>query len=445
MMLRSSPYRRVVTRNTPDPAYRHLSTDGHDKHSRSGNQSGGGGGWWTSKKFYFGVASVLRVVLIIYGIWHDGMFPSMKYTDVDYRVFTAASEKIVHGNSPFEIPTYRYTPLLALLLTPNIFIHSAFGKVIFVLADVGVGVIIYKILKTNRVSPNVATACMCCWLFNPFTAAISTRGNAESVLAFLILATLHTIQVQRFWLAGILFACSFHMKIYPIIYLPSIILILYHGKLENQNNSGLLHKLVPASLEQFVPVVKFLLSSAITIGSITLVCFLWCGWPFLENSIFYHLTRRDPRHNFSPLFYLLYLTFDSPYSRLLGFAAFVPQFGLVIYAGIKYYRDLPFCWFVQTCIFVMFNKVCTSQYFVWFWCLFPLIIPQSTISVKQSVVLGALWLGSQGLWLNSAYGLEFEGHDTFLRLWGCGLLFFVCNAIVLVCIILKHRVCPFLM
>ena len=48
------------------------------------------------------------------------------------------------------------------------------------------------------------------------------------------------------------------------------------------------------------------------------------------------------------------------YSQLLGLAAFVPQMGLVLYAGLHYARDLPFAWLLQTILFVMFNKVGTG-------------------------------------------------------------------------------------
>lgn len=102
------------------------------------------------------------------------------------------------------------------------------------------------------------------------------------------------------------------------------------------------------------------------------------GYPFLHESYLYHLHRRDHRHNFSPYFYLAYLTYPAHASALasapviLGLrrllrspvVSFVPQMALALGTGLAFGRhraDLPFAWFVQTFVFVVFNKVCTSQ------------------------------------------------------------------------------------
>lgn len=104
------------------------------------------------------------------------------------------------------------------------------------------------------------------------------------------------------------------------------------------------------------------------------------GQPFLEHTFLYHLSRKDHRHNFSAYFYPIYLSSfpsratdaldrSSPFvkdvHRLIRnpLSSFVPQFGLVGLAGWLLTRaaGVELAVFVQTAIFVIFNKVCTSQ------------------------------------------------------------------------------------
>ena len=85
------------------------------------------------------------------------------------------------------------------------------------------------------------------------------------------------------------------------------------------------------------------------------------GGQYIDEAFLYHIVRRDIRHNFSVYFYMLYLVEGTPYATLVGALAFLPQALLVVAAGCLLYRDLPLSWFVQTVLFVTFNKVCTSQ------------------------------------------------------------------------------------
>ena len=139
--------------------------------------------------------------------------------------------------SPYKRETYRYTPLLALLLIPNSWLHPSFGKYIFALCDLINGILIYQllkteILKTKIVSSNsqkndqvdglptehLATIYSAVHLLNPLVFSISTRGSSESVLSLFVLLTLYASLKRRWDTAAILLGLSTHWKIYPMIY-----------------------------------------------------------------------------------------------------------------------------------------------------------------------------------------------------------------------------------
>lgn len=79
------------------------------------------------------VAGLLRAGLIVYGEWQDTQM-EVPYTDIDYTVFSDAARLMVEGKSPFERHTYRYSPLLALVLVPNTLLHRCWGKLLFAAA-----------------------------------------------------------------------------------------------------------------------------------------------------------------------------------------------------------------------------------------------------------------------------------------------------------------------
>ncbi|KAJ8928091.1 hypothetical protein NQ314_019371 [Rhamnusium bicolor] len=97
-------------------------------------------------KFHLLFSLLTRFMLIIYGIHHD-QFSDVKYTDIDYKVFTDASRHVLNGNSPYDRHTYRYSPLVAICLIPNVTLHHVFGKVLFSFIDIIVAILIRQIVK----------------------------------------------------------------------------------------------------------------------------------------------------------------------------------------------------------------------------------------------------------------------------------------------------------
>ena len=278
----------------------------------------------------FATAAALRLVLLAYGAWQDA-YLEVKYTDLDYSVFTDGAELVVAGRCPFERPTYRYTPLLALLLTPNIWLHGSFGKLLFSGADLAVGALLQAILLRRRVPARLALRCACVWLFNPLVLNVSTRGNFESIIALLVLASLLALLSKRLLLAACLLASSAHLKPFTVIYLPAFLVCIDAEFAGGAGPAAEPPPALPAAARRAAPHPRppvprvgprvgeaarlwlrrvlspqrlvFGLSFCAWSGALGGASYAWCGDVYIREALLYHLTRADAKHNFSPYFY----------------------------------------------------------------------------------------------------------------------------------------------
>ncbi|KAI0881421.1 glycosyltransferase family 50 protein [Annulohypoxylon maeteangense] len=405
----------------------------------------------------FAAATVLRAAMLLYGLWQDANSP-LKYTDIDYLVFTDAARftfSSAETASPYMRETYRYTPLLAWLLYPTTWSGTfwfSFGKALFAAADLLAGYLIILVLRGPHVRMSADRACRYAgiWLLNPMVATISTRGSSEGLLGVLVMALLWAVLEKRVTLAGVLLGLGVHFKIYPFIYAPAIVWWMDVEQMGRKPEAKGRKEKGIETTDQITDLLKIVVAfttpERITLTLVSLTTFIGLnlamytlyGTPFLTHTFFHHVTRIDHRHNFSPYNILLYLNsaYPSSASFKVESVAFLPQLLLstIIIPLVGAKKDLPTTMLAQTFAFVTFNKVCTSQYFLWYMVFLPLYLPNSSLLHSPRIGLSALalWLTTQGLWLQQAYNLEFLGLSTFVPgLWIASLAFFLVNSWIL--------------
>ncbi|KAI6188351.1 GPI mannosyltransferase 1 [Aphelenchoides besseyi] len=268
---------------------------------------------WTIRRLYM-TAFLCRLLLIFYARVHDYVF-KVKFTDIDYSVFSDAADHVRHGRSPFDRATYRYSPILAFMLWPNA-IYQEFGKVLFCSIDILTGCLLFSIensrVNDDKTRDKLKTSLSIFWLFNPFIAIISSRGNADTVVCAAVSLVLWLLVSKRWMVAAIAHGLlAIHLKIYPIIFLPAVFI-----------------SLSSVSVNLTVAIVFFALT--------VLIGYRFYGQKFLDEYLLYHFHRKDLKHNFSPYFYPIYLASENEsLSKVLGFGAFIPQLILIVFFAFR--------------------------------------------------------------------------------------------------------------
>jgi phosphatidylinositol glycan class M len=81
------------------------------------------------------ISLIIRLLLIVLSEIQDKVL-SLKYTDIDYVIFTDGASYVSRGMSPYLRETYRYTPLKAIIMLPNVYLFPQIGKILFSVLDV---------------------------------------------------------------------------------------------------------------------------------------------------------------------------------------------------------------------------------------------------------------------------------------------------------------------
>lgn len=347
-----------------------------------------------SKYSLFFLSLLIRIIVTIVGQKIDST-PGLHYTDIDYTVFSDAATHIIRKESPYDRPTYRYPPLLAYLLTPNAFFGRDFGKYLFVFFDSLTGLLIQKLTK----GANHQMLIYLLWDFNPFVINISSRGNSDSLICFLLVLILYLLRKRKYYIAALFYGISVHLRIFPIFLVFPLFFILKW-------------KIIPFGIISFSVFMIF-----------NIQAFYFYGYRFIYETYLYHLFRQDYMHNFALPWLSVYMG-DSP-----GKYMSISRLLLFVIISLKTYQRLELCWAAIIIGFIGYNTVCTVQYFDWAFALLALI-PDRLCS-KKFVISVVFWISSHVLWLCIAYLLEFRGWNVYDFLWIISCFVFISNNLIL--------------
>lgn len=420
---------------------------------------------------------IIRVALIKYGDFMDAS-SEVPYTDIDYRVITDGAMHMMNNSSPYLRHTYRYSPMLAMSVLPNLTISPSFGKYLFATFDLIIGVLIKAIVcnefkrtflnnskavinrinnknqdgkkrvveerilegaindRLSRKYEKVGEWSAYFWLYNPLTMVIGTRGNGDAISSFLVLVTLYFLQLPRqdvinAFLSGLFHGLAIHLRLYPIFFSLAYFLALSQKPIDSVTN------FVKAVLRPNGKQIALVLGTIVSLAGVTGYFYQKYGYEFIYETYIYHLERKDTRHNFSLFFYMQYLMSSDPeaISGVLKFLISAPSLAIILYLTFAFgthFKTLPFCLFAQTFVMVSYNSVVTSQYFIWFLSLLPLCLKNlKKVGKKTAVAYVVLWFLTQGGWLLPAYFLEFKGWNTFDLIWIQSLMLFSGNVFIL--------------
>ncbi|KAI3385667.1 hypothetical protein SNEBB_004717 [Seison nebaliae] len=388
---------------------------------------------------HFFISAFIQLFLIFYSIWHDGKF-RVKYTDVDYYVFMDAAKYVYEHKSPYERATYRYTPLIAQMLAPLYWFEKysktvplILGKIMFcIFNQLACYLIYYHVGSTIILKEFMKKIILLSYLYNPLFIAISTRGNADSFVFFLLILILYQMykseeerSIRNAIILGLILAIAIHIRIFPIIF-------CFIGLMQFRSRR-ITYRTSWTSIILSVNRIQFVFSITIflTLSSLTLFYYFLYGMEFLEHSYLYHLTRKDIRHNFSTYYMFFYAGNEMRkvfLHKVIDFMPLLIQVYLYIHISLTMYAKIAQALLTLTTVFVAFGKIYTSQYFVWIISFLPICL--STVhhtSYYRLFKALLLWILAQIFWLSMAYLLEFQGLSTHYGLMIASTLLLYAN------------------
>lgn len=115
----------------------------------------------------------------------------------------------------------------------------------------------------------------------------------------------------------------------------------------------------------------------------------------------------------------------------------------MIIAGLFLYYDLFLTMFIQTTAFVMFNKVITAQYFLWYVTLLPMVLIGNKLTSTYKylgIFFAVMFIVLDVSWCRQSYRFEFLGEHSFSEIQLVNYAWFWYTLLALRSIIVNSRV-----
>jgi phosphatidylinositol glycan class M len=368
-------------------------------------------------------------------------------------------------------------------MLPNAIVPQ-FGKHLFAVADAAAAYIMALILHSSspslpgspRISALAASSWSLVYLASPLAVNMSTRGSCDALVVLLLVSLLYALQRRKWVVSGFILGFSVHLRLFPVIYLPAVLVHVVHRCAQDKNNKNNIFKKLLHFLWRSLgclPMWRVLAAAGAAFATLLLAGHRLYGWRFVHEAYLYHFTRTDTRHNFSPFFLGMYLTSPAAghaVAPLFTSTALAMQL-LLLAAALPLAYDLPACFFLQTLGFVALNKVCTAQYFLWWTAFLPFVLPRliykpvsgasqdlasnhdanmisghdNSVSIRTHgdglksdptpthrrvvalIACVGAWFLAEAHWLLWGYELEVLGNGVWRSMWFASMIFAIVN------------------
>jgi phosphatidylinositol glycan class M len=373
----------------------------------------------------FALGALLRVALVAFSLWADARLP-VRFTDADYFVFRDAAAAVARGGSPYARATYRYPPLVALLLAPGeaLGLGAVWGKALFCAADVACGALVVAAARAGGAPRAAARRAAALHLLSPFAAVLAARGSADALGGALLLAALAAAAARRPGAAGAALGLAAHARLYPaLLALPLALALRGRGPRARRVACGLCHARVRRAAA--AAAATFFAAGAAGVAAY--------GADAVDEAYLFHAARVDARHNFAVAWHATYLT-----GRGVAGGGAVAAVASVLGGALAARGDLPLAAAVAVWALVAGNGVVTAQYFGWWQALLPLAAVRSRARAPAAAAAAAAWLAAEAHWLRWAYALEHRGEAVHDRLAAAAALFFAVNVAAAAALVAAH-------